>query len=152
MEELILYPKRAKWILMILGSLAFVAIGVFIMDGDDGFMRWLVVGFFGLAAVVGIVNLLPTASFLKLDQTGFTFSSLFRKHSVAWKDVLGFGIMSVARNKMVTFETGKSGGMAHLNRTIGGADSALPDTYGMKPDELIELMERYRMAAAANSQ
>lgn len=146
-ETVTLYPNRLKWIGVLAGGLVFTGIGLFVMNADDGFMRWLVVGFFGFVAVAGAITLLPNAGFLKLDADGFTTRSMFRDSRTRWQDVGAFSTMSVRGNSFVTYDKGEDSMIAAVNRMVGDLSNALPDTYGMKAEELAALMERYRQAA-----
>ena len=78
---LVLRASRRKQLLFLLVCVAFTAIGVMMVrDGDS--RGYFCGGLFALGAVVFVINMLPDASYLKLDEEGFTFCSLFRAHSV----------------------------------------------------------------------
>lgn len=154
-DTLVLRPSLWKHMLMLAGSLGFVAIGVFIMPAGD-WTRWLVTGFFGLCAAVFVTQLLPGASYLKLDREGFEFAAMFRKTCITWSDVSPFAAGYISANKMVLFELteGSPGApsrrIASIARNLAGAAGALPDTYGMKAEALADLMNRWRDRALSS--
>jgi hypothetical protein len=139
---LTLKPSRTKSVMLLIVCIVFVAIGVWmIRDGES--MGYLCAIFFGLGVPVFVINLHPRASYLKLDETGFIFCSLFRAHAVRWADVEEFGIVSIRMNRMVAwnfFPGRASGGLRAMSKAISGFDAALPDTYGMGAPALADLM------------
>lgn len=142
-----LYPGRMKMFVMLAGSLAFVAGGLFMLDNSK-MIGYLSVAFFGLCALVFLVQLLTRTSYLIVDAQKFTVSSLSRKSDVAWSDVERFLVVSISGNKMVgwNFNPGYSTGTSHaLAVKLAGVQNTLPDTYGMKAEELADLMNEVRM-------
>lgn len=79
---------------------------------------WATAGFFGLCAVVAGVTLLPRAAYLRLERgaghVGFDFSP----------------------------EAEPAG--AAIASKMAGVQGGLPDTYGLKPEELAELLTLWR--------
>src|SRR5688572_24515151 len=78
----------------------FVAGGIW-MDPDEPWVGGSTAVFFGLCGLVGLVTLLPGSSYLTLTTQGFWFAGLFRKHFVAWKDVVSFSVAQIQTHKMV---------------------------------------------------
>ena len=152
----LLRASRKKHLLFLLVSIAFVAIGVMMVrDGEP--MGYFCSGFFALGAVVFVINMLPNASYLRLDETSFTFCSLFRAHTVPWAAIQEFGVFTIRLKRMVAwnFVPGYTGSarLQDLSRAVSGFDAALPDTYGLSANDLVEKMaalhDRYTAAAAA---
>lgn len=118
-----------------------------LIDGEK--MGWLVAVFYGLAALVLIVNMIPQASYLKLDREGFEFCSLFRKQRYNWNDVNQFWVDKISSNKMVMFDYSKKHQRAKTAREVSSmitdAEAALHDNFGMKAEDLAELMNRYKL-------
>ena len=145
----VLRPSPLKWLAMVALSAAFVWIGLTIM-GTHPAVAWSCIAFFGLCGAVGVLNLLPDASRLALDDDGFEIRSLFRASRVRWADVARFGTMRIGLNTMVGFDfvDGYRGSdrLRSINRNLSGFQGALPDTYGMKAAALAERMEA-RLAA-----
>ena len=145
-----LSPSRRKWILVLLGCAAFVAIGVGIMPKDKA-STWFVIAFFGLGALIAAVMLLPGAGGLTLGRHGFEVTSLFRRHSFRWGETTGFTAAQIprARRKMVVFDDAnvKGSAMGSLNVALVGRTSSVLDTYGLSAEDLAKLMARWRERA-----
>jgi hypothetical protein len=150
----VLYPSKKKQMALLVLCLVFAAVGtMMIMDHASG--GYFCAGFGLLGCVMFVVNLLPGASYLRLDEKTFTFCSLFRAHSVDWLDVEDFGVFRLRLKKMVAwnFVAGYRGQrrMTTLSKAISGFEAALPDTYGLSAIELVERMEGLRLAALVKS-
>ena len=149
----VLRPSPAKWLAMVAISAGFVWVGLRIM-GTHPLVAWACIVFFGLCGAIGLLNLLPGASRLLLDDDGFEMVSLFRRTRVRWADVARFGTTRIGVNTMVGFDfvEGYRGGdrLRSVNRSLSGFQGALPDTYGMKAAALAERMEA-RLAAYRRS-
>ena len=129
---------------LLAGSLAFVAIGVWIR-GDHPVSGYASIIFFGACAAVSCVNLLPKSSYLTITHQEFTMCSMLRRRSIEWHHVSPFGIAWIGSRKMVGWDP------AHEISTVGKATkafsgyvSALPDTYGLDAEELAVLLNRLR--------
>jgi hypothetical protein len=138
-----LYPSKFKSTMLLLISLAFVCTGIWIVSSGD--MKGLfVAGFFGLCLLVAITQFHPKASYLHLSAEGFTFCSLFRSSFVSWQQVQEFGLISISNNIMVAWNYSPdyvSAGRARaVSQALSGYEAALPDTYGLKPQHLAQLM------------
>ena len=145
----VLRPSPAKWLAMVAISAAFVWIGLRIM-GTHPLVAWACIVFFGLCGAIGLLNLLPGASRLLVDDDGFEMVSLFRRTRVRWADIARFGTMRIGLNTLVGFDfvDGYRGSdrLRRVNRSLSGFQGALPDTYGLKAGELAARMEA-RLAA-----
>lgn len=150
---LVLYPRRWKWVLLLLVCWAFVAIGgAMAADGKkDG---WAVMAIFGVGAGIGLLQVISGCGWLKLTPEGFEYCVLFRRHRTAWKDVKGFSVVvfhnhGLPTNKRVAFDyvSGypRQGFLRGTARALAGVEAALPDSYGkMSAAELAGLMEQWR--------
>jgi hypothetical protein len=91
------------------------------------------------------------ASYLKLDSEGFTMCSMFRAQTFRWVDVTGFGVGRVLTNKMVMFNFEptytRTPGLRSFNVDLVGFEAGLPDSYGLKHDELAELLNKFKQAS-----
>lgn len=145
----VLRPSPAKWLAMVAISAAFVWVGLVVRDTEP-LMAWGCIALFGLSGAVAVLNLLPGASRLLLDDDGFEIVSLFRRSRVRWADIARIGTYRVGANIMVGFDfvDGYRGGdrLRRVNRSLSGFQGALPDTYGLKAGELAERMNA-RLAA-----
>lgn len=146
METRKLTPSKGKFIILFLGSMVFVIGGFILVPGDN--IGWLTVFFFGICAIVTALQLVPGANWLCLDNDGFTIKSLYRTHRYQWKDIQEFGIININLNKMVAFNFVSDFDRSKIGRRVSRAlsdfESALPNTYGFKAEELIHLMKKYK--------
>jgi hypothetical protein len=139
------HPGRRKTTLMLLLSIGFVAIGVF-MGLSGQFMGWLCAGFFGLAVPVFAFQFHPKSAYLRLTAEGFTYCSLFRAHTTPWVDVQEFGMTYLGTGPILYVawdfvpEYSGSGKARRVSKALCGYEAALPDTYGMSADELARIM------------
>ncbi len=149
-QPLLLKPRRLKIIGLGIVSLAFVIIGVWMLR-EVVWLGWQSIGFFGLCLLVSMVLMLPNASYLELNSAGFTMCSLFRAHTILWVDVSTFGVGRIMGNKMVMFNFVDSyqgsSKLRTFNTGVTGFEAGLPDSYGLKHDELAELMNKFKAAS-----
>jgi hypothetical protein len=129
-------------------SAVFVAGGLW-MSSEKPMMGYLCAGFFGLCLVVFTLQLLPNSSYLRLDPEGFTMRGLFRGNTVRWADVERFSVICLHNNDMVAWDYAPHYKTQSLGRAVSrglvGIEAALPDTYGMKAEQLAVLMNRLRL-------
>lgn len=139
-----LRSSRKKTLLMLAGSLAFVAGGIW-MAHDQPSTGYSGIIFFGLCAVTFGVQLLPNSSYLRLTAEGFTTCSLFRCHTVRWQHVRTFGVGRIGLKKVVGWDPAADlPGVLKATKAISGYASTLPDTYGLRAEELAALLNRLR--------
>ena len=153
-EPILLRPKPTKWLAVALGSLAFVLIGIWMVRSRD-MLGWLSIAFFGLCLAVSLICLLPKASYLRLTPDGFTMCSLFRAHTIRWDDVEGFGVSRVFTNKMVMFNYvesyQRSPKLRSFNTELTGFEAAIPDSYGLRHEDLADLLNRCKASSHGGS-
>ena len=145
MSELTLHTSEAKSLLLLLATVLFTVTGVFLAQ-DGELMGHVAYAFFGLCSVAYMVQLTTGGGYLKLRDDEFEFRRLFRKHFVKWEDVENFeiwtfvdlpgSIKQVGWNYKEGVEVSK---FVRINKMVG-IDDTLDDTYGMKMEELLSLM------------
>jgi len=149
-RPVLLRPKPGKWLVVALGSLAFVLIGIWMVRSHE-MLGWLGIVFFGLCLFVSLICMLPKASYLHLTADGFTVCSLFRASTTRWEDVTGFGVGRVFTNKMVMFNYVKSyqrsPKLRSFNTELTGFEAAIPDSYGLRHEDLADLLNRYKASS-----
>ena len=129
---------------MLVGSLLFVAAG-FWMLSDSPVTSYLSIVFFGLCTLVFGISLLPNSSYLRLAREGFTVCSMFRSRFIDWRHVGEFGVTRIGLKNMVGWNPSHSpSNLGKANKAMCGYASALPDTYGMKAEDLADLLNRLR--------
>jgi hypothetical protein len=132
-------------------SLAFVAAGVWLIrSGEAG--AWLALGFFGLLAVLGLLVPLATRNHLRLDPDRFTVATPVLTRSYRWAEVDRFFPVGDGASGAVAFDLAASprrrGRSQRLTRRLFGYDDALPQTYGLPPEGLAALLNRWLARAA----
>jgi hypothetical protein len=144
-----LRSSRKKAVLRLIGCLAFVAIALSI---DRSVIGYIAVVFFGLGAVVFAVQLHSNISYLRITYEGSTMCSLFRCYTIQWRYVSRFGVGHICLRKVVGWdpahEISKAG---KATKALSGYVSALPDMYGMRAEDLADLLNRLRDEYAAQS-
>ena len=144
--RLILRPTLAKKVVFFAGSALFVFVGVWAIQ--VGKPLWLPTIFSGLCAIVFLIQLHPRASSLILTSEGFEVRALFRSNNYLWKDVSNFFVKRIALNSMVFFnfvdDYEPQSHMRKLSSAVAGAERALPDTYGKKPEELLSILNAWK--------
>lgn len=148
--EKTLYPSRVRAVAFLVLCLVGVRLGVM---GNS----WLLT--IGAAAGVAVfsISLIPGAGWLKLDEQGFTFSSLFRRHRTRWEDVGAILVvtqrqMGIPVSRMVSWTyppSYRKSFALRASRVMVDVDALLPDTYGMKAADLAALMDAWRQRAGA---
>ena len=155
MSELTLNTSKAKSLLLLLAYLLFTVAGVFLAQ-DGELMGHVVYAFFGLCSVAYRVQLITGGGYLKLRDDEFEFVYGFgRKQCVKWDDVDSFGV-AVVRNlsryyapptRLVGWNYNQGVDVSKFGRvtskTLSGREACLPDTYGMKMEELLSLLNEH---------
>ena len=148
--HLILRPKKSSAIWLLLGCSLFVAAGLW-MAQEKGWIGYLCAGFFALGIPVAIVQLLPGSTYLEIDEDGLSFANMFRVTKIPWNIVDEFFVVSLKQtgvtvHKMVAFNFIPSYDRSQIGRqistAIAGCEGALPDTYGVKAEELAQSLNR----------
>jgi hypothetical protein len=146
-----LFSSWKKWLRPTLTGAFFVAVGIAMILKAAPFGIFVTV-VFAIFTTIGIMMLLPGASSLRLDESGFeTTKFFFFRKRYSWRDVSDFLVWSkVAKGGMVVFKDEKPrlSASERINAALtGGRNGYLPDTYGMAAGELVQLMINWRNSA-----
>ena len=143
-------PRRRQYRLLAIDGV-FVVIGIAMLATGELWGLAAVI-FFGLGALVACAGIARPAR-LTIGSHGFRFTNLGRPSpTFAWSKTSHFHPWSPAVGvTFVAFEYDGPkpvyrGRLARLNRSLAGGNCSLPSTYGLKPTELCELLERRRAA------
>lgn len=137
---LILYPGKIKQTLLLICSLAFVVSGLsMVLNGQ--YLGFLPLIFFGLTGAISIINFIPKAAYLKIDENGIEMCSLYRKSFMPWQAVENFTSGWLLINRTVFFHL-KPEVVQQNNLKI--SKGSFPDTYGNSAKELAELLNNYK--------
>jgi len=136
----ILKPGKGKSILLFIVSIVFVCLGIALWESNKILAVFTVV-FFGLCLLVFIINLIPDASYLKIDDHGIEMKNLFKSTFIPWNAVSGFRTKNVFLNTMVVFDLDQ-----HLPETSGTKikTGAFPDTYGRSGKKLAAFLNEQK--------
>jgi hypothetical protein len=139
--------SRGKAMLLLLGSVCFVALGVW-MASERPFLGWLTCAFFGLGIPVSLLMLLPNSTYLRLDEEGFEMGSFIRKHKFRWTDVADFHIGSISGAKMIAITFHPEYKQQQLGRaaaaTLSGIEAAIPNQYNATLEQILEALTTWR--------
>jgi hypothetical protein len=150
------YPSLWRQLLSLLGCLFLIMLSWALAfhpraDASLHFWGWMGIVFFGLCAALAILQLIPGASFLRLDSTGFTVRSCWRDQFYPWADIEGFGVAKGTGSREwvgFNFIPGSAWAvktrMREFNRTQMGYEAMLPDSYGWSPANLAEALSQWR--------
>lgn len=131
---------------------------------------WIAVIFFSLGVVVALFQLLTKRSYLVLTADGFQMSGIRKSRVVAWSDVRGFtattmpnpalawlprSIRDRGAPSMVMFDYHPGAKsvearprwarrLQSVNQSLVGHDAGLADSYGLKAEELANLLNDWR--------
>ena len=147
---LVLRPRIRKTVMLCLVSGLFFAGGVWMVrDGEP--KGWFVAIFFGAAMLISMLLLVPGANSLTLTASGFKIKSLFRSHFIAWEDIRSFQLGDLAGHETVFFNFSAqhrhNRNAKQLSRWLSGSEAALPDTYGLTAEALLETLEAWKKKA-----
>jgi len=139
--------SRKKALLLFLGSVCFVALGVW-MSSQKPLLGWICVAFFGLGVPVSLLMLLTNAMYLRLDEAGFELGSFFRKHKTRWADVARFDIGSIRGAKMITIAYARDYKRQQLGRAIAsslaGMEGAIPNSYDAPLADILAALNSWK--------
>ena len=145
-DELIFYASRGKGLLLLLGSVAFVAMGWW-MKEQQPLIGWLCVAFFGFGIPASMIMFIPGVMYLRLDHTGFEMSSIGRKNKIQWRDVQSFKIGSIRGAKMIVINYSPSFAEHKAARAVAGAltgmEGAIPNSYNVSLVELERVLKQW---------
>ena len=136
---LTLKPGKLKQILMLILNLGFVILGVNLLE-KNLWIAILNIVLFGLGLIISVVSMLPNASMLYIDERGIEMTALFRKTFIPWQAVQNFSTRRVVFFKQVFFNLDES----LINDKTKRKQGVFPDNYGMKAQELAELLNSYK--------
>lgn len=149
-NTLILRPSKIRTGLILALTLAFTVIGGWMVHGHRR-GGWFAAIVFGLGSLVCALQLLPGSSYLLLEPDGFTVRTLYRSQRYGWAEVERFGVTRIGGNKTVAFDFSSRYERWRVGRQvaagISGYEGMLPDTYGMKAEQLAGLLNEWKARA-----
>jgi hypothetical protein len=131
-DRLVLRPSKLKWWAVFSASAVFAFVGLLIFFTSSRLAGVLVVLFFGLGALVSLVELFSGRFYLLLTPEGISIGSFLKPASIAWSEIEAFTPVRIGSTTLVKAVR------------LGGRDAFLPDTYGMGADRLAALLDNWR--------
>jgi hypothetical protein len=118
MDRIEIYTSKKKSFFMLLGAIAFVALGIWMLINADDFtgprarnplvtqgIGLASVIFFGFGILAGIKRLINNKLALAIDLKGLTFNpNKSRPDFIAWKDILGFEEIRIHRQPIIIID------------------------------------------------
>ena len=145
-SEIVFRASRKKAALLLLGSVCFVALGVW-MANEKPFIGWACAAFFSLGVPASILMMLPNVMYLRLDSEGFEMGSLRKRHKTQWKDVESFHIGSIRGAKMIAITYRQEYAEQRLSRkvaaTLSGMEGAIPNSYNASLEEVANTLNAW---------
>jgi hypothetical protein len=161
-ERQVLRPSKRKWTLILLGCVALDSGALWLIRtgapleappfpiGDATLWVWFGVVLFAVGIPMSLVVMFSGRYYLELTREGFTIGDLVRPRSFRWLAVGPFDVekritpQGIVYRKVVRFEGVSTaleglGKVTELMKPLG----QLPDTYGMRAEDLAALMNRY---------
>jgi hypothetical protein len=123
-------------------------------------MGWFIIFCGAVWLVIGLVNLLPAATFLRLNAEGLGLSTIFYRQELEWGDVANFRLFQFnalrgtlrsslrARTYVVADISSDAKrppkGMEKMLR-VYGCDFFFPSTFGMSAQHLADMLNEWRL-------
>jgi hypothetical protein len=154
-KEISLKASPLKLVGIFLICAFFTIAGFWILSGGENTAAaWLCILFFGAIGIPVCLFQFIRPARLFLNEEGFEQIMMGRRMNCNWHAVSKFGVVSIKRNKFVSFsrleDEGKT--LAHISKIItGGHSGILGDTFGMKAIDLAALMNAFRDRALNQS-
>ena len=139
--------SKKKAFLLLLGSLVFVAAGIW-MSAEKPFLGWVCAGFFGLGIPASLFMMLPNAMFLRLDHEGFEMGSVFGGQKIRWSEVDGFHISSIRGTQMIEINFNENYTRQKIGRavasTVSGMEGAIANSYDAPLGEVLAALNSWK--------
>ncbi len=155
--EKIFKSKPTKWILLLLGSIAFTVIITIMMFQENDYRLILGLLLFAPGILISIINLFTGGPTLIINDKGFREKNLTSDFFVPWEAVQGFSSVHIAYGQtMVGFNFTPEGKAWYKEnyptgsklidsaRSLSGVEGAISDNFGMKTEELATLLNEYK--------
>jgi hypothetical protein len=142
-EKVRLLPSKRRIWLGFVASCLLVGLGALMVQNGQK-LGWFRIILYGLGVLAPVLLLLPLASWLELDQEGFTLCMTFRSDRYLWSQITELNVWSgLVSFKLAPEHRGNRRGQA-LARSISGYDGSIPDMFQLPPHSLLELMMKFK--------
>lgn len=142
-EKVRFVPSKRRFWLGFVACSMLVGIGCLKLRNGD-WICWSLIIFFSLVVLINGLLLRPNATWLELDEDGFTICYSFRQERVLWMHVTQMAVWrGVVSFKLLAEHPGNKRGQS-VARAISGYDGAIPDMFSVSPQSLLELMLEFK--------
>ena len=157
-DRVVLRASAARWVWILIGSMVFLAFGGgMALSARTGAaakgIGWFIVVVFGFCAVVALRQLVSPGS-LTISRTSI---DMIRHGRLTTFDLADCGRFTTWRNPSrgtttVVFDhvPDPDTEVTRTNRAVMGGSRSLPDSYGLSPQTLADLLNEARAAGAAD--
>ena len=139
-DSRVIPTSRTKSALVLLASIGFVALGVW-MSGEKPVLGWVCAGFFALGIPVSLAMLLTDKFSLRLDAEGLEMASPIKTTRIRWQDIAGFELGQIKGARMIAIRYHEHYQGQRLGRQVAeamsGMEGAIPNHYAMPLPELL---------------
>jgi hypothetical protein len=145
-SEIVFPASPRKAILVLLGSIGFVAIGAWLIE-QNPLIGWACVVFFSLGIPASIGMMLPGKICLKLNAQGFVMHSPANSKRINWSDVERFHLGAIDGAKLIaivyTSAYADQLALRQLASSVGGMEGAIPNIYTASQDEILRTLNEW---------
>jgi membrane associated rhomboid family serine protease len=148
-EPLVLRPSRRRWVGLLACSIALTAVCGWAFVDEPNVAMAVGALLFGAGIVIAVLQLVPGSASLRIAPEGLLARGPIRSGSWSWNEIEHFSAYDVDQygtTQQVGFELraltpDRQGVVRTIARGMTGVDAALPDTYGMRAEDLATLLE-----------
>ena len=138
---------------MLLGSIGFIALGIYLIGSDHvipvrgvstipgTLFGQFICAISGFVIFWSVLTLWPGSCWLKIGPDGIRHQVIFRKFHYRWSDINRFEIMTV---QIGAGDTKSKAKFVSLWMKPDDQMRSLGECYGKTPEELLEILESYR--------
>lgn len=148
-EKIQLFPSKRRIWLGFTASILLVGLAC-VMVRNGHMYGWFLIVFFSLGVIAPGILLLPGASWLQLDEEGFTLCMLFRPDRYLWSQISEISVwQGVVSFKLSPEHRGNKRGQATA-RAISGYDGSIPNMFQLNPESMAKLLIEYKQSNDQN--
>jgi membrane associated rhomboid family serine protease len=151
-EPIVLRPSRRRWVGLFVCCVALTAVCAWAFVDEPNVLMAVGVLLFGPGIVLAVLQLLPGSASLRIAPEGLLARGPVRSGNWGWNEIEHFSTFDAdpyGTTKQVGFDLrdltpDRQGAWQTLGRGMTGVDGALPDTYGMRAEDLAALLDEAR--------
>ncbi len=142
-EKVRFVPSKRRFWLGFVACSVLVGLGCLKVQNGDWFC-WFFIIFFGLGVFTHGLLLRPGASWLELDEDGFTLCHSFKQERYLWIHVTQMAVwQGVVSFRLLADHPGNKRGQSWA-RAMSGYDGSIPNMFSLAPQSLLELMLQFQ--------